>query len=723
MSTVILFKTDITPQMNARVDDIEDYLTELKTISSNYKQYDNYQFIKHELDITIKVPLTQDYASTIQYNYVVITNTDDIHPWYYFIIDSKWLGKETVQLTLSLDSINTIWDHLEDKWTNKTLITRQHKDRFVQQAKPESTDTSYTLYRKVDKRSEGLGLDKTLRLSKPQPIEYSTIVALNKKWYLVYQSDNVDENAPIRCYLYPETDSHCRFTQGESTYIVEPADVPYGHKLVARYEASTNTGSVYLNGIQYTLSNIDGDGYANKIEFSRTPQEGRDIANNYYVDLYNTNGEIFLSYEIGTNCTVDGLWNNLTEMNARGDILRDHISFPIGVGYATIKGIDSLNKTLPTLVKIIALPYPPVDITWNGTHYHIDETKVKLNVSGLLEFINTNIEFETELTDTKLSQTNELKITLDQSEIADLIGLNTENDKKFESKLYHSDFYTKTYFYDTYRKDILLEQWNTQTRTDNHLKFKVVYKQSNNISSRMLFHFSSYYYNELVDYGEYLNINRNNEVNIYTNNYLNYMRNGYNYDKKKIALEQGKNWTQFGISSLATVGSLLASSVTGGLSITTAISSGTSTVNSLTNILFNKTQAERDLAQKINELKDSPSSVAGADDLDLLNYYNGNSLQVSSYTLSEDIQNATYNLLRLTGYADNTYGIPEFHTRIWYNFLQCEPVFDAKGIYYDSIILDDFKARCKVGITIFHHLDDNWDFAQDMENFETWLLH
>ena len=47
-------------------------------------------------------------------------------------------------------------------------------------------------------------------------------------------------------------------------------------------------------------------------------------------------------------------------------------------------------------------------------------------------------------------------------------------------------------------------------------------------------------FKQTIDYENYLLINRNNEETIFSNDYLNYIRNGYNYDQKVIERELEK---------------------------------------------------------------------------------------------------------------------------------------------------------------------------------------
>ena len=60
---------------------------------------------------------------------------------------------------------------------------------------------------------------------------------------------------------------------------------------------------------------------------------------------------------------------------------------------------------------------------------------------------------------------------------------------------------------------------------------------------------------------------RNNEYPIFTSQYLNYMRTGYNNDKKKVGEQQTGNWIKTGLLTAGAIGSILAAIPTGGASL------------------------------------------------------------------------------------------------------------------------------------------------------------
>ena len=209
---------------------------------------------------------------------------------------------------------------------------------------------------------------------------------------------------------------------------------------------------------------------------------------------------------------------------------------------------------------------------------------------GYLILKNLDNEFLTYVDDIDISDKMILKV-----QSAD-IGLNRENDIKYESKLYNSNFFSLKYFYDNFEKEIFLERYNATLFP--HIS--IAFKQSNNISSNSLFRFSALNgtYEEPQLYGEYLNVNRQNEVSLYNSEYLNYIRTGYNYDKKaktKAAITSGVSLA----GTLAgAITSFALSPFTGGISAAAGISLASSSLSSITNHITGIISSERNIEQK-----------------------------------------------------------------------------------------------------------------------------
>ena len=300
------------------------------------------------------------------------------------------------------------------------------------------------------------------------------------------------------------------------------------------------------------------------------------------------------------------------------------------------------------------------------------------------------------------------------------IGKNKDNNIKYESKLYNSSFFSLKYIYDNFEKEFLLERYNARTIYPG---VRIDFKQSNNISSNSIFKFipMNGNYKEPTLYGEFLNVNRQNEVALYNSDYLTYIRNGYNYDKKAKAQQLGAGLAGIALGALGAAASVFmpAAGVVGAAG---AISFGTSTISSIVSVINTAISNEQAIQQKLENAKKSAASVSNTEDLNLLSYYNGNRLIKYTEDINENIKKSLYDLFRLTGYACNDYAVPAVNSRLYYNFLQCKADFEDTNWTYGKAFLDDIKAKYEIGVTYFHKVDGSYDWPQEKENFEIWMI-
>ena len=107
---------------------IETYLSTLeKQVISGF------QYVKQGLSVAIKINKTQDelmmgYESK-DLNYVKIQN-DSQTPCYYFIINKMWKSENTIELVLNMDTLNSFEFNRDYELNKKTLVKREHRDRF-----------------------------------------------------------------------------------------------------------------------------------------------------------------------------------------------------------------------------------------------------------------------------------------------------------------------------------------------------------------------------------------------------------------------------------------------------------------------------------------------------------------------------------------------------------------------------------------------------------------
>ena len=707
-SKLTFYQCEITPEKNCVVDDLVGYLSSLTPLV-----VENFQYIKLDLDLYIKVNSSQVNVPKFNYNYVAVKNEDVNKVYYYFIIGSPtWISQTTIPSQLSSDTLTTFNNDLI--WTNKTNITRQHKDRF---------STTYTttaqgkvLNRKIDGYDEGFA-----------PVKYfNTGTSIRSSsadydFYLIYRNKenlNTSSTVPIECYLCASEEINLNISVNSNG--IQFNNYNIGDSLYA-FAKDNTTFTTTINGTSYTIS---ASGQYKGIAFFRL-ENGTNIAH-----VLKDDGSVIIP-NIGNTALTDvtatvkvrvcrsfvpevDAASQYTYYSVLGQVeARNYSTITIGQTSATLLSIDSVDRTDSRIVKIIKMPYAP---------FTLDFVNNKLNIpagwtysGGYLLLNDLNTEFLN-----VIAGNDDFSDYVSLTVVPGDIGKNKDNNIKFESKLYNSSFFSLKYIYDNFEKEFLLERYTARTTYPGVM---INFKQSNNISSNSIFKFDAMNgtYKEPTLYGQYLNVNRQNEVALYNSDYLTYIRNGYNYDKKAKAQQFGAGVAGVALGALGAAASVFmpAAGVVGAAG---AISLGTSTLSSIVSIINTSISNEVAIQQKLENAKKSAASVSNTEDLNLLSYYNGNRLIKYTEDINENIKKSLYDLFRLTGYACNDYAVPAVNSRVYYNFLQCKADFEEVNWTYGKALLDDIKAKYEIGVTYFHKVDGTYDWPQEKENFEIWMI-
>ena len=707
-SKLTFYQCEITPEKNCVVDDLVGYLSSLTPLV-----VENFQYIKLDLDLYIKVNSSQVNVPKFNYNYVAVKNEDVNKVYYYFIIGSPtWISQNTIQLQLSLDTLNTFRNDLT--WTNKTNITRQHKDRF--NTNYTTTSQGKVFNRKIDGYDEGFA-----------PVKYyasGTSIrssSADYDFYLIYRNKenlNASSSVPIECYLCASEEINLNISVNSNG--IQFNNYNIGDSLYA-FEKDNAPFTTTINGVSYT---IGGSSQYKGIAFFRL-ENGTNIAH-----VLKEDGSVIIT-NIGNTALTDvtatvkvrvcrsfipevDAASQYTYYSVLGQVeARNYSTITIGQTSATLLSINSVDRTDSRIVKIIKMPYAPFTVEFVNNKLKIPAGWTYSGGYLLLNDLNTEFLNIIEGND---DFSNYVSLTVVPSDI----GKNKDNNIKFESKLYNSSFFSLKYIYDNFEKEFLLERYNARTAFPG---VRIDFKQSNNISSNSIFKFipMNGTYKEPTLYGEFLNVNRQNELALYNSDYLTYIRNGYNYDKKAKAQQLGAGLAGIGLGALGAAASVFmpAAGVVGAAG---AISFGTSTVSSVVSLINTQISNEQAIQQKLENTKRSAASVSNTEDLNLLSYYNGNRLIKYTEDINDNVKQSLYNLFRLTGYACNDYAVPAVNSRLYYNFLQCKADFEDTNWTYGKAFLDDIKAKYEIGVTYFHKVDGSYDWPQEKENFEIWMI-
>lgn len=742
--SIKLYSTHITPARNALVDDLEVYLG---TLVPTYQDL-AFQYQKLGLDLEIVVNMPQGtIANQSLGNYCRIAQDNEV--WYYFILDSQWKSPSAVSLKLSIDSINTFRNKFT--FSPKTTIMRQHGDRFFNR----DVGTG-NLLRKIDLEPENISAFKLKTIDNK-----AEEANLNFDWYLMYRTaqtlspDNL--NNPVDCYLFasepltitPGSSGTATFTYKDFIdgryYFFTDLDNPVGAGAV-NFPGGAVSNFTLSNGEgrQMVVLHRSGTSLYYALYSAYPPGEHRFIRFAQSQGQYNTYQRYTFptdplveslgtsqSTDPGTFVLINSITINTGVMFRFGNIDYTNIGpygvrekYPLSVLYISAGSLErktlslgGIDRTDSRIVKIIKLPYCPVNVTYsNGVYtfpseWEYDNGLMKLKDASLStefehEFYSQNIGYILQFSPADTSTTALRRI-------------------QAESKLYHSDFYTYKYCYDNFSNEIKWEHFSPEGwAIFGKPSLKFTFKPSNTINSNFDIYcdYAEFVANGQQDYEGHLLIKRNNEETVFSNDYINYIRTGYNYDRKAQQQSTAMNYLGAGLSLVGAIASFAAAGVTGGVSVAAGIALATSSVATLASAASAQATNERNMEAKLAGLRAQATNVAGADDVDLLSYYNGNRMHLIQYNTTTVQRNAIYNLFFYCGYAHNAVEVPNITSRYWFNYIMCKPVFNEESTTLYNAYLDDIKQRFQIGVTVYHHHENQWDWDQQYENWETFLV-
>ena len=101
--TIKLYKTNLRPELNEAFDDVSLFLGDMQPVH----QWANTKYIKPEIDIVVKLPLDGAYSNLGQFDYCDLFDPAENKHYYYYILNTEWKAKQTLQLQLSMDTLNT----------------------------------------------------------------------------------------------------------------------------------------------------------------------------------------------------------------------------------------------------------------------------------------------------------------------------------------------------------------------------------------------------------------------------------------------------------------------------------------------------------------------------------------------------------------------------------------------------------------------------------------
>ena len=704
---------------------------------------------------------------------MIETTEDDgdstsIAPAYYFVVEVEQRARETVSLTLQLDVLNTFYDQFKQRMTPETYIARAHKDRF---AKVRKLGNTYYLAHAFDRVSEGDNFPLVESESERRTV-YETdkgdLAANPLKFYLVYRTD--EDGRPC---IDLAANRQITIGAGASgpTFSLLASQMPEG----TYYYIIAENISFSIDGSQSDFINITGtwSGFANMtrtwsgegfLVFWKSLINGvAYICFEFVSDSESVNAENGIYYSLHDPMSgpsePDYRFQGVKDNNAEGQInillgktiyfsntktydqelIKTFRNIAINAGTfapKTLGQIDLLDRTSQKIVKVIECPYCPAPISYDSA-------------TDIYTISQEYFPNESEEENPPFLRTYDLAKPFPKRQIGAVTwgpflaqGASSLNPLSSpfltDPKIYTSPYFAITLLYDSFSLAVKLEdyEFNGSDGYPVLSQLAVMYKQSANVSSALMFETETGSTSDWEfalakseeNYPCLLTASRNNEVALYSSEYLEYLKNGFNYDKKKREEGLAFSGAMAGLQTLGAVLSFALSGATGGATAIAGAGLAIGAATTFANMGQKAYTSAEELNQKISLLKAQSYRVSSIDDLDLFNEYGKNKLSVLFYRVKENDLNRIRARFQYFGYAVDEYGEPwaYMNTRHDFNYLKCDPVFDQPSpTAIPPEYLEAIADKLRAGITIFHerfYLYNGYKLDRNFENLEESVL-
>lgn len=713
-STITLYAAPyLAPEKNFIVENIEDYLN---TYNEGLFSIPNFQYQRLEREKVIKIAVTQTWDSRdfFPYNYVVIENESNEgdpyeHAAGYFIVGYEQRAENTIALSLQLDVLNTFYDFYKTRFDESTYIRRAHKNRYRVYAKTSELVTLSPIFDHVPEGDSPQLFEKDNR----RVITDDRGMTAADYFYLIYRTSaasgvpcidfcadrniKIGENPTGNPYTLLCSD----MAQGRYYYLLGPATFTLSNNLnppISAAWAINNGFAVFWK---------DGDDIKARIVDENTFEEytaGAAVTSNPYLRVTAGDKLYFSSSLTGDTEEIKTFSSITINAGTGGDII--------------LPSIAALDRTDSRIVKVIECPYCPVDFTYDeDTEAYTFDHFAQKSPEGFLR----TYDLQARLPSVTLGSLDLRGVVTEELEPAQITqpSIPVLEDPKLKT----SPYFLPILFYDNFQLPVRLEDFSITPRQTGSISLAVRYKQSSDISSALCFYAEPSggrtfrRQRQAERYEPYMPATRNNEIPLYSSDYLNYLRNGFNYDKKKQEQALGQQATMAGIQAIASLLSFALAVPTGGISAAAGIGLAAGAIGSAASLAFNKKEGEDTLAQKINQLKAQSFRVSSVDDLDLLKTYSDNKLFYTELSLTNEEHDAKNKAFREYGYAVGRNGKPDdldgedlLNGRRYYNFLQCDPVFilptgqqvGRRGLTGVVEYAPDIAEKFSAGVMIWH---------------------
>lgn len=683
------------------------------------------------------LPWVQQHGIGIYFYYDNVANTTLIR--YYFMIQIGGIWQQgNISYTYNGSpadlKIKFRWNQIPASYIDNQSYIDQLK-AFVLDLQPYFVVGQY--YTIIDRFPEGI--DCVLFHNESQDRILIDDDGFNT-WYIAYSSaNNVVQNPsdteatyvnPVKVAFYSDN-GYSTSVQSARIVIYRPNDVPQIPNREEWLEIDLTQlevgGYVKAGGITFTSAGYVYDG------------------NTYYqisIKKKNNTDQVFEELRLSTSFSGQLIAQNFPEIEfyglnycnlysaingGRWARYEQTISINSGSSSTTYTSapIKNVDLTEPKLIKIINVPYAPRDDLVNIDR--VPEGMAWASSSGAFELVSAqDTGFDRTIYFTGENPTN-LRMEWN--------GVGTGNIKRLprhtlpETKLSNSDFSYTKFVYDSFTFDFRKENIDLYKYVNNgydDLTLWVRYVVSGNINSKFMFQFLQYVCDRAPqDYNDVLVVERNNEIALYTNAFINYIRSGgFEHDSKNADMQKLTNGLTIALSTIGAIGSFASAGYTGGAGLAAGIGLTIGTATKIISSIHSAQQADRAISQKLLSSAQQSTSVSTSEDITILKAYSDNKAKLCHYRVSDYMLNSLYDLFYYFGYRCHDYEVPNVNTRCNFNFVQADIVYNDHDIPED--IANEIANKWKQGITFFHENVisgyANFDIKQEYENTENTFI-
>lgn len=289
-----------------------------------------------------------------------------------------------------------------------------------------------------------------------------------------------------------------------------------------------------------------------------------------------------------------------------------------------------------------------------------------------------------------------------------------------DSKLFKSDYYRHCFVYGSSIFSPEYERFEISNK-DEH-SYEIYFLTDVAPVCTFAFKFKpigSFKYRGSSAFDEILDVAQNSERTLMTDSYLNYLKNGYNYDVAKQ------------VGSIVSTGATGVGAIIGATAVAGPAGTIAAGVGALVSIATTTINSQISLDAKQASLKASAIKSSNATSFGVFQKSKVDKLHEVRFDLEPNLKKMLDDLFYYYGYRRNYQGVPNVTSRYWFNFVQCSPKYKADFARSWSYLLDELTKKFEYGITYFHRharvtgqgIEYGYDINQVLENWEKDIIH